>query len=59
VKAMTAFTGLFVQAPKADPRALFRKALGEGWPMIDGNPDTLSGDGEWRTWRGAGLGRPE
>jgi len=56
---MTAFTGLLVQAPKADPRALFRKALGEGWPMIDGNPDTLSGDGEWRTWRGAGLGRPE
>lgn len=40
---MTAFTGLFVQAPKADPPALFRKALGEGWPMIDGNREPPRG----------------
>jgi len=47
VKAPTAFTGLVVSP----------KALGVGWPMIDGNRETTSGDGEVLIWREAELGR--
>jgi hypothetical protein len=43
---MTAFTGLLVLRPKADQPALFGKAPGEDWLMIDGNRETVSGDGE-------------